>query len=162
MNHYTIYDLATGRPVQVGCGLTDPAYLEVPPGHGIIIGQRAEAGQMVDPVTLEIVAAPLAEPDMGQRRAAMSISPRQMILGMLANGWITAEEAVASATAGTMPAAVAAIVALMQAPDQVTARVTWARMTVVLRNDPMVSLLATAQGISDEDVDAFFAACATL
>lgn len=95
-------------------------------------------------------------------RSKLSITPRQLFIGMVRAGFCTAEEGVAAATAGTMPAAVEAAISVLSAEDQIAARITWARMQTVERLDPMVSLLAAAVGISAEDVDAFFEGCASI
>lgn len=155
---YTIYDAATGRPSQVGRSETD--YLDVPPGHVVLIGTRVEDGQWVDPATGWIVPAPPL-PDPAPARVSQ-ISPRQMILGLYGQGFITADEALAAATSGAVPAAVDAVISALPAHAEVAARVTWARMSVVLRDDPLVGLLAASQGLSSAEVDAFFAACAAL
>lgn len=157
---YTIYDAATGRRIQTG--RADTTLVEMQPGERMLVGVRAGEDQWVNPATEGLVAAPAAAPDLAARRAGMSMSPRQLILGLHAHGFITGEEAVAAATAGAMPAAVATVVATLPADAQIAARVTWARMTVVLRTDPLVDLLAASQGLTAAEVDAFFAACAAL
>jgi hypothetical protein len=84
------------------------------------------------------------------------ISPRQLLIGLAAKGWITPEEALAAATAGTPPAVIEGVFASLPADQQLAARITWARMTTVLRTDALVPLLAATKGQSEADVDAFF------
>ena len=93
-------------------------------------------------------------------RAGMSITPRQLFIGMVQAGFCTAEEGVAAATSGTMPVVVESAIAVLSPEDQIAARITWARMQTVERLDPLAGLLATAVGITDAEVDAFFSECA--
>lgn len=90
------------------------------------------------------------------KRAALELTARQLFIGMHLSGFISAEEAIAAATVGAMPAAVEAIVAALPEADQVVARITWARMTRVRRADPLVDLLAAAAGQSGDAIDTFF------
>ena len=101
-------------------------------------------------------------PDPAIARARMSLSRRQLLIGLASRGWITSEEAVAAATTGAMPTAVAAAVASLPAGDQVAARITWASMSVAQRLDPLVELLAIGQGVTPDEVDAFFTAFAQI
>lgn len=114
-----------------------------------------------------IVAAPPALPpiaDPDAHRRGMEITPRQLFIALASPPWsyITADEAVAAAMTGTMPAAVEAAIAGFDAAAQLAARVTWARMQVVLRLDPLVAALGASQGASDAELDDFFAYAATL
>ncbi len=111
------------------------------------------------PVSMIVVsgAAKLAA-----RRAEMRLSPRQLFIGMARAGFISPDEAVAAACSGALPAAVEQALASLSIEDQMAARITWARMSVIERIDPLVDLLATATGRSPTEVDAFFEACSQL
>jgi hypothetical protein len=93
---------------------------------------------------------------LAKRRAEMQLTPRQLFIGLAAAGLVTDDEAIASAALGTLPAAVEAVVAGLSPAEQTAARITWARMGVVERTDPLVALLAAQAGKTAEDVDAFF------
>lgn len=84
------------------------------------------------------------------------ITRRQMLLILTAAGFITADEAVAAATAGALPAMVAAYIGTMAPADQVAARITWASMSVCERDDPMLAALAAANWVTSAQLDAFF------
>lgn len=104
-----------------------------------------------------LILPAVVDPDAHRR--SMEISPRQLFIALASEPWsyITPEEAIAAATAGTMPAAVEAAMAGFDAAAQLAARVTWARMQVVLRLDPLVTALGASQGASDAELDDFFA-----
>lgn len=89
-------------------------------------------------------------------RASATMSPRQLFIGLLAEGFITEAEAIDAARTGAVPAAVEAVIATLGATDQAAARITWARMGVVERTDPLVGMLALAAGQTDAQIDAFF------
>lgn len=100
--------------------------------------------------------------DLARQRADMRLSRRQLLIGLAAMGWVTEAEAVAAATTGATPAAVEAAIAGLAPADQVAARITWAAMSEAQRLDPLVALLATAQGVDDAEVDAFFTTHASI
>lgn len=110
-----------------------------------------------------VVVAPAA-PDPAVARAAMIVTRRQLLIALASPPWsfISAEEAIAAATIGAMPAAVEAAIADLPAAEAMAARVTWATMTQVERLDPLVDLLAATQGASPEAIDAFFMAAASI
>lgn len=98
-------------------------------------------------------------------RAAISITPRQLFIALASPPWnfITAEEAVAAAATGALPANVETAIASLDPASELAARVTWARMQEVRRTDPLVALLATTQpNLTDELLDQFFAFASTL
>ena len=95
-----------------------------------------------------------------ERRAAMQLTPRQLFIGLATAGFISEAEAIAAAAGGAMPAAVEAAIAPLPPEAQLAARITWARMTLVNRTDPLVALLAASQGLGEAELDAFFETCA--
>nr|WP_263969345.1 hypothetical protein [Roseomonas sp. SXEYE001]MCV4210404.1 hypothetical protein [Roseomonas sp. SXEYE001] len=90
----------------------------------------------------------------------LSISRRQLLLELLERGLITAEEAEAAATVGAVPAKVAAVFDRLPPEQAIAARITWASMIEALRSDPLVPMLAAAEGKDDTYVDAVFASAA--
>ena len=90
------------------------------------------------------------------RRQTMFLTPRQLFIGLVTEGFITPEEGIAAAATGALPAAVEAAIGGIPAPQQVAARITWARMGTVMRTDPLVNLLGAAEGVGPEALDAFF------
>ncbi|MBS0369012.1 MAG: hypothetical protein JSS57_07420 [Proteobacteria bacterium] len=90
------------------------------------------------------------------------ISPRQFMQALKGAGLISAEEAVAWATANTLPSQIEAMISAMPTEHQSDARITIARMTVVERGDPLVEMLAASQDMDDAAVDNLFRAAAAL
>lgn len=94
---------------------------------------------------------PPPEPD----RNAMSLSFGQLLIGLVAERWITEAEGEAW-LGGTPPAAALALVAGLPAAQRFPARVRIMRPSVVLRLDPLVRGLAQAEGKTEADLDRFF------
>jgi predicted outer membrane lipoprotein len=94
---------------------------------------------------------PPPEPD----RSAMSLSFGQLLIGLVAEGWITEAEGEAW-LGGTPPAAALALVDALPAEHRFAARVRITRPSVVLRLDPLVQGLARAEGKTGADLDRFF------
>lgn len=145
-----------------------PALLETAFANGctewLEVETRPEPGARLIGGVLVAPAAPDAAAALAAARAAMAITPRQLFIALASPPWsfITAEEAVAAATVGAMPAAVEAAIAGASPGEQMAARVTWARMQTVERLDPLVAALATIEGATAEEIDAFFAFAAAI
>lgn len=90
------------------------------------------------------------------------ITRRQLILALLAGGRITAEDALAAATSGTLPAPFAAVLASMPAADALAAKITWASMSVAERSSPLIGLMIEAGTGTAEEWDEVFRVGATL
>lgn len=95
-------------------------------------------------------------------RAAMSLTRRQVIIGMVTEGLLSAEEGVAMASSGAAPDAVAGLIAAMPSAKQIDARITLASFTVAERLDPIVAMFQAAGGLSDAQMDRFFSAYAAV
>lgn len=94
-------------------------------------------------------ADPIEEP------VPQSITFAQLVIGLVAEGWITQAEGEAWLV-GTLPAAVEAVINSLPLNHQFIARARATRPSEVLRSDPLVSTLATAQGKTPEQLDDFF------
>ncbi|GFO82689.1 MAG: hypothetical protein A49_23160 [Methyloceanibacter sp.] len=134
----------------------------------------AEIGPLPDDVTAErpgphdrwnSQAASWVE-DAALKRAATvpaSISPRQLLIGLMTRSVITESEAIEAARTGAVPATVQAVFDnLPSRAERAAAAITWAKMGLVERDHPLVDTLAAAGGMSEADVDAFFQACAKI
>jgi hypothetical protein len=88
------------------------------------------------------------------------ITRRQLLIALAAAGFISAEEALAAAQAGAVPAAIAGIFDLLPAGQALAARITWATMTEVYREDPLIGAIVAAGVATAEQVDALFRAAA--
>jgi hypothetical protein len=108
-------------------------------------------GQWVQ--TWQVVAASADE--IAARRAGLELTFAQMLIGLVAFGWITEAEGEAWLT-GTLPAPVLGIISTLPAEQQFPAKARASRPSVVMRSDPLVSALAAAQGKTEAELDAFF------
>lgn len=84
------------------------------------------------------------------------ITRRQLLIALAAAGFISAEEALAAAQTGAVPAAIAAIFDLLSVEEALAARITWATMTEVYRQDPLIGAIVAAAVASAEQVDELF------
>lgn len=92
-----------------------------------------------------------------KRLTIVSLTRRQMLLGLKAGGYITAQEAVDAAATGAIPAAVQAIFDNLPTQDERDdAAITWASMSVCERMNPLVIALGAANGLTAEQLDTFF------
>jgi hypothetical protein len=105
------------------------------------------------------IVEPRSEEEVNDIRAAkrrgMVLSFAQLLIGLVAEDWITETEGEAW-LAGTLPAPVLGLIATLPPDQRFPAR---ARATVpseVLRTDPLVSALGAAQGKTAEELDQFF------
>jgi len=72
------------------------------------------------------------------------ISRRQLLIVPAAAGFTSAEEALAVAQAGVVPAAIGAIFDTLPAEQALAARITWATMTEVYRGDALIGAIVAA------------------
>lgn len=79
----------------------------------------------------------------------------QLMIGLVAEGWITEAEGDAWLT-GTLPAAASALIDTLPEGQRFAAKARAVRPSVVLRADPLVNTLGAAQGKTPEQMDAFF------
>jgi hypothetical protein len=84
-----------------------------------------------------------------------SITFRQLLIGLVAEGWISEAEGDAWLT-GTIPAAASALVASLPAGERFAARASIIRPSVILRADPLVAALAAAESKTSAELDTFF------
>ena len=90
------------------------------------------------------------------------ITRRQLLLILPQIGVITAQEAIAAARTGEVPAAIQSFFALLSDADRLAAEITWATMSVCERSNPLLLGLAAQLGMSDAQVDDFFRMAAAL
>lgn len=88
-------------------------------------------------------------------RAGQSLSFAQLLIGLVAEGWISESDGEAWLS-GVLPAAVLAVIATLPQGQRFAAKARAARPSTVERLDPLVAALAGAQGKTDADLDAFF------
>lgn len=102
------------------------------------------------------LAVPMDPDEIAARDAAiLRLSFAQLLIGLVSEGWITEAEGEAW-IAGTLPAAVLAVISTLPQPQQFPAKAKALRPEAVLRNDPLVIALGAAQGKTSDEIDVFF------
>jgi hypothetical protein len=101
------------------------------------------------------IDAKLAELIAEAPRKAMSLTFAQLLIGLVAEQWITEAEGEAW-LAGTLPASVLSLIATLPADQQFPAKARALRPSIVERLDPLVIALGQAQGKTPEELDTFF------
>lgn len=85
----------------------------------------------------------------------------QLLIGLVAVGWITEGEGEAW-LAGTLPAPALAAIAALPPEMRFPAKVRAIRPSVIFRDDPLVNAMAAEQDRTPEEVTAFFVYCSQL
>ena len=115
--------------------------------------QRLVDGVLVDMTADEIAefnARPITPPPIP------TITRLQFLLQAATASYITQDEALAAATTGAVPALITAVINALPSGQQFAAKVKWAAMTIVERNDPLAGAIAMALSLTSAQVDAFF------
>jgi hypothetical protein len=81
------------------------------------------------------------------------ISFRQLVLGLLGSGFLTAEQALAAAEIRARPPQLEAIIATLPEEAALAARITWATIAEARRTDPLFAALIAAGHATAEQVD---------
>jgi hypothetical protein len=118
------------------------------------------------------VLVPLSDADLAQWQADQAIvapptvpaaiSFRQLILGLLGSGFLTAEQALAAAESRARPPQLEAIIATLPEDAALAARITWATIAEARRGDPLFAALIAAGHATEAEVDALFRQAARL
>lgn len=115
----------------------------------------AYAGWTSGTFALVEVPPPSAEELLEQERASMSMTFAQLLIGLVAEEWITEAEGVAW-LGGTAPAAVTTLIDQLPVEQRFPALARAVRPSEVLRLDPLVIAMATAEGMTALETDDFF------
>lgn len=103
------------------------------------------------------VGVQVSEADLRARaRANMRLSFSQMLIGLVAEGWITPEEGRAWRDRRGLPPSVVALIASLPPEQSFAAETRALAASEVLRTDPLVLGLALSEGKTPEEMDAFF------
>jgi len=79
----------------------------------------------------------------------------QLMIGLVTEGWITEAEGIAW-LAGTLPFAVSLVIDTLPVDQQFGAKARAIRPSEIIRADPLVGALATAEGKTSQEIDDFF------
>lgn len=124
---------------------------EVSPNHFVVVEDGHPLWSSVDHSTIEdAYEEPPPDP-----RDKMRLSFAQLLIGLVAESWITEAEGEAW-LGGTLPVAVVALIATLPSDQQFPAKARATVPSVVRRLDPLVEQLAAAQGKTPEELDQFF------
>lgn len=93
--------------------------------------------------------------DLADRRAGLHLSFAQLLIGLVEEQWITEAEGEAW-LAGTVPAAVTALIATLPVEQRFRALARATRPSIVDRSNQLVNALAQAQGRTPRQIDRFF------
>lgn len=80
----------------------------------------------------------------------------QLLIGLVAEGWLSAADARAWRDRVALPAQVQTLIATLPPEQQFAAETRALAPSVVLRSNPLVTALATLQGKTPEQLDDFF------
>ena len=84
-----------------------------------------------------------------------NLSFAQLMIGLVTEGWITEAEG-EGWLVGTLPGAVLTVIGTLPTNQQFAAKARASRPSDVERADPLVAALATAEGKTSAEIDAFF------
>lgn len=106
---------------------------------------------------LDFLNAPPAPPKV------VTISDRQFFQALAMFGTITQQEALDAVKVGAIPAALQVMVdAIQDADDRFAAEMLLSGATIFRRDHPLVSSIGAAQGMTEQQIDSFFASAAQL
>ncbi|CAN1576034.1 hypothetical protein MCELHM10_03879 [Paracoccaceae bacterium] len=111
----------------------------------------------------DVAPQPIPDPEPEDLQAAiLPLTRRQVFIALHRLGLFSAEEAIAAAATGVVPAALEPTFAALPEPDQTDARVTFAAFQMAYRTDPMTAMIARAAGLSEDDIDAIWTGFASV
>lgn len=85
-----------------------------------------------------------------------NLSFAQLLIGLVSEGWITAEEGRAWRDRAALPKQVSDLIATLPIEQQFAVETRAFAPTQVMRSDPLVSSMAIAAGKTDTELDDFF------
>lgn len=96
------------------------------------------------------------EAELAEFRGKLKLSFAQLLIGLVAEGWITQAEGTAWIVNRVLPSPITALIGQLPADQQFAALARAVAPSEVLRLDPLVVLLGNAQGKTPAEIDAFF------
>ena len=89
------------------------------------------------------------------------LSFAQLLIGLVTEGWITEAEG-EGWLVGTLPDPVLLVISLLPTNQQFAAKARATRPSEIVRADPLVGALATAEGKTSSEIDNFFTTYAAI
>ena len=124
---------------------------------GIVVGSDGVGGQFdvimnnLQRLAVAINQVPLPAPPP----RIPNLTFAQLMIGLVAEGWITEAEGGAWLV-GTLPDPVLLVISMLPPEQQFAAKARAIRPSEIIRNDPLVAALATAEGKTSAEIDDFF------
>jgi hypothetical protein len=98
----------------------------------------------------------LPPPPRPANRTKLKLSFSQLLIGLVTEQWISAEEGRAWRDRTALPPAVAGLIATLPEEQRFAAETRAIAFTEALRLDPLVEALGAAEGKTPEELDQFF------
>jgi len=98
----------------------------------------------------------------GSRIDIPPLTRRQVFIALHRLGLFRADEAIAAAATGVVPATLEPMFAALPEPDQTDARVTFAAFQMAYRLDPLTAMIVANSGMTDEEIDAIWTGFASV
>jgi hypothetical protein len=127
----------------------NPEHTIITDGQGTFIPANMDNREYQKLIENDIPIAPYVAPPA----PVPDLTVRQFMIGLHLNGMITEAEA---RDRNTIPLAIDAVFGTLPPSGAAAARITWAMMTSVPRNDPMVEALGPVFNKTPEEIDDFF------
>jgi hypothetical protein len=116
----------------------------------IVVNVQTGEQQIVDLTPEEIASIPGPQP-----APIPNLTFAQLLIGLVTEQWITEVEGEAW-LAGTLPAAVLAVINTLPVEQRFIAKARAIRPSEVLRSDPLVQALGAAENKTSAELDTFF------
>lgn len=143
------------RNGQVVDTIPEGGWLTLPSGLAVSPAQAGWSDGEYSLAEASPPALPSPEELLLAERAAMTLSFAQLLIGLVAEGWLTEADG-EGWLAGTLPAAVLAVIDTLPNEQRFAAKARALRPSQVLRTDPLVGALGAAAGRGEVEIDAFF------
>jgi len=163
----TRLEVATGKLLEIVDGAGGFVLFPNQPGYVWIDGAhngKTHRGQLVEgewtvvpipPPTPEEQAAKEEEEKL-QKRLQLELTFAQLLIGLVAEGWISEAEGEAWLMDNQLPMQVLAVIEQLPASQQFGAKARALRPSIIPRLDPLVEALAQFENKTPEELDEFF------
>jgi hypothetical protein len=130
-------------------------WFELPDGTKASPAQEGWTDGTYSLVAVPPPAPPTPEEELAAERANMRLSFAQLIIGLVAEAWISEADG-EGWLQGILPSTVISTLNLLPEEQRFAAKVKAARPSYIDRMDPLVEMMALAQGHAAPEVDTFF------